>query len=286
MTTSAGIVEARRGSRRLPVRIVAAVFAFVFWLPSLAVGDLVVGLISDSNDSQAMANVAYGVIGSVLIAPAFISQISAPDRKIAPLQQVAVVAIVLAVTAVASGEYIGLLGVVVVLVPLLIVLALHPRRADLARATRPHVPLLALVLVAAIPALVYAWHAAASGRAGLPPENSFAYVPSFWAAVTAMALGTVLVALVAAFRSSGWLVSAACAGLAALLFGVGSLTRPTVPASGGVASGAAAIVWGIAWFATALRLTRTERVSMAGATTGAPRGNGAREPSRQRLKGR
>lgn len=256
MTTSA---KARRGSRYLPVRIVATVLAFIFWLPSLAVGDLVVGLISDSGDRQAMANVAYGVIGSLLIAPAFISQISAPDRRIAPLQQVAVVAIGLAVTAVASGEYIGLLGVAVVLVALFVVLALHPRRADVARAARPNVPLLALVVVAAIPVAVYAWHTAASGRAGLPPENSFAYVPSFWAAVTAMALGTVLVALIAAFRASGWLVPAVCAGLAALVFGIGSLTHPTVPASGGVASGGAAIAWAIVWLATALRVTRTER---------------------------
>jgi peptidoglycan/LPS O-acetylase OafA/YrhL len=251
-----------RAPRRLPLRIAAGFFAFVFWLPSLALTDLVLGLIPDSSaSSSAAGNVAYGVIGAVLIAPALASQVRRPERKIAPLQQIALVALALACAALASGEPVGVAGAVVVLIPLLVLLALHPDRRDvLRRPRRPSVPLLALALAAAVPALVYAWEVTANGRADLPPEDSFAYVPSLWSAAAGMALGAILVAVLAALRPPGWPVSAGCVAVAALLFGIASNINPDIAASGGRGWGSAAIVWSLAWIAVAAR----ERASDAG----------------------
>lgn len=113
-----------RAPRHLPLRITAGFFAFVFWLPSLAVGDLVIGLIPDSSaSSHAAGNLAYGVIGAVLIAPAFATLTRRPERKIAPLQQIALVVVALACAAVGSGSGIGIAGAAVVLVSLLVVVA-------------------------------------------------------------------------------------------------------------------------------------------------------------------
>lgn len=164
------------------------------------------------------------------------------------------VAVALACVALASGEPVGFAGAVVVLVPLVVLLALHPDRRDVfRRPRRPSVPLLALALAAAVPALVYVWEVASNGRADLPPEDSFAFVPSLWSAAAGMALGTILVAVLAALRLPGWPVSAGCVAVAALLFGIASNINPDIAASGGRGWGAAAIVWSVAWLAAAAR---------------------------------
>jgi hypothetical protein len=242
-----------RRTRLLLLRITAGFFAFVFWLPSLALVDLVVGLLpAEAETSSAAGNLGYGVVGAVLIAPALASQVRRPERKIAPLQQIALVAGVLACAALASGEPVGVAGAGVVLVPLTILLALHPsRRSVLRRPRRPSVPLLALALTAAVPALVYTWSMSSNGRADLPPEDSFALVPSLWSAAAAMALGTIVVGMLAAFRPPGWPLSASCVAAAALLFGIASNINPDVAASGGRAWGAAAIAWSITWIGAA-----------------------------------
>ena len=204
-----------------------------------------------------MGDLAYGIIGAVLVAPAFAAQVRQPDQRIMPLQQIALVALALAVAAVASGEPIGLVGVPVLLVPLAIVLALHPRRRHiLRRPERPSTPLLVLALGAAVPAFAYAWRTSSSGRADLPPEDSFAYVPSLWAAAAAMAVAIVLVALLAALGPPGWHVSAVCVGVGSLLFGVASIVNPDIAASGGRVWGGAALLWSLVWFAAAARARR------------------------------
>lgn len=241
--------------RLLPLRIAGGVFAFVFWLPSLALTDLVLGLLPADSPatSAATGNLGYGVIGAVLVAPAFASQVRRPGEAAAPIQQLTLVALVLAAAAVASGEYLGLAGAAVVGVPLLVVLALCPARLRALRPPpRPSPLLLGLAAAAALPALAYAWDAASSGRRGAPPEDSYAYIPSVWSAVTAMSLAVVLLAFLAAFRAPGWRLTAWCVGVAALLFGIASVVNPDVPASGGRAWGAAAVLWTVAW-ATAAR---------------------------------
>jgi hypothetical protein len=243
--------------RRWAFRFATALFAFVFCIPSLALLDLVVGLLPAGPESELPANMgdlAYGVIGVVLISPAFACQVRQPERKTGPLEQIALVILALAVAAVASGEYIGVVGAAVILVPLSVVVALHPGPRDVfRRPPRPSLLLLVLALSVSVPTAVYAWAMAADGRADLPPEDSFAYVPSFWSAVVAVAIATILVALHAALRFPGWTISAACVAVAALLFGWASILNPDIPASGGRGWGSVAIVWSLAWLASAIR---------------------------------
>ena len=242
------------------LRILGGLFAFVFWVPSLALVDLAAGLLpegSDATSSHSFGNLGYGVIGSVFVAPAFACHVRRSHLKVASLQQLAVVSLALAVAALASGALVGVLGAVLVLVPLVVVFALHPRRRDALRLPdrrRASRPLLALVLIAFVPAAVYASAVASNGRANIPPDAaaSYAYVPTLWSATVAMTVATILVAFAAASRPSGWPFSAACIAVAAFLFGIASTVNPEVPASPGRAWGAAAILWSFVWSATAV----------------------------------
>lgn len=218
------------------------------------------GLIpANSASSHAVGNLAYGILGAILIAPAFASQLRRPE-EVAP-QQVVLVVLALACAAAISAAPVGVVGAAVVLVPLLVLLVLHPRRKEVFRPLpRPSVPLFAFGLVALGPLLVYGWKAASDGRANLPPEDSYAFVPTVWTAVTAMALAIVFVALLSACGTNGWFVSAMCTGVAVAVFGIGSVLNPGIPASGERGWGAAAIVWSLAWAATSLRERSRRRV--------------------------
>jgi hypothetical protein len=228
----------------------------MFGVLSFAAVDLVVGLLpagSESASSAAMGDMAFGVIGLVLIAPAFASQLGR-GRGAASLHQVALVVVALAMASVWSGEAIGVLGAAAVLVALVVVWALHPDRGAVhprPSQSSPSRQMLGLALVMSVPGWWYAGELAARGRADLPPENSFAFVPSLWSALVAVLVATSLLALLAASRESGWTVPAGCVAVAAFLFGLASVVNPDAPGSGGRGWGATVIIWAGVWFLTA-----------------------------------
>ena len=238
--------------RRYAFYIVSGTCALLFGVLSLAPLDLVFGFVpagGDPSTSNAMGGVAFGVIGVVLIAPAFASQLR---RNVGPaaMHQVAVVIVALAVASVWSGEMTGVLGAAAVLLAWLLVYALHPDRGALLRRPRrvsPSRPMLGLAAVMAAPAWWYASVLAARGRAELPPEDSYAFVPSLWSAVVTMLVATSLIAVLAASGERGWAVPAWCVTVAVLLFGLASVVNPDVPASGGRGWGLIAILWSVVW---------------------------------------
>jgi hypothetical protein len=237
----------------------AAFFAFAFCVPSLALLDLVSGLFpagDDAPSSTAMSNVAFGVLGVVLISPAFARLVrNGPDAPVA-MSQLAAVVLALIAASVWSGEAVGVLGALVVLVPLGIVWALHPARRSPFRRDSwmvgdPWMLVCAVVLL--VPACACAGVTAAHGRAAAPPENSFAFVPSHWAAMTAALLALGLVALLAAAHGGRWTVSTVCVAVAVVLFGLAFVINPEVPSSGGRVWGVAAVVWAGLWLVAARR---------------------------------
>ena len=254
---------------RRAVQIVGPFLALLIWLPALSLADLVFGLIPTSEaDAIAVGDVGYGIAVGALVGVPLASQVHAPERKIAPLQQIPLVALALAFAAAATGEPIGVLGGAILLVPLLIVLALHPRRRDVFRRPRSASGrLLGLAVVAAAPAVAYVWTTAADERAGRLPESSYSVIPSLGAAASGAALATVLVALLAALRPQGWFVTAASAGAAAFLLGLVFVVNAAAPASAGRWWGAATVAWALAWIASSVRERRRET---ADAPTAAP----------------
>lgn len=246
--------------RGRPFQWVAALCAFVFCVPSLALLDLVGGLTpagEGAATSSAMSDLAFGVLGVVLLCPPFARLARGGPHASMAFAQVAIVALALLFASVWTSEVVGILGAVGVLVPLALVWVLHPKRRSLllsrggwgAGGSRW---MLGCALMLAVPAWAGAAVNAAHGREDLPPRDSFAFVPSHWSAITAMLLASGLIALLAATqRTNDRSISALCVAIAVLLFGVASIINPEVPSSGGRACGVAAIAWAVVWFVTA-----------------------------------
>jgi hypothetical protein len=235
----------------------------MFGVLSLAPLDLVSGLLPagrDARTSTSAGDVAFGVLGLVLLAPGFASQVRRPVA--AGLHQVVVVALAIVVGSVWSGEPSGALGAAAVLLAFAVMWLLHPdRRAVVPRpsrwATSPVLIVLALLL--AVPAWSYAGVLASRGRADLPPEDSFAFVPSLWSAVVAALVATSVLAMLAASRESGWAVPAGCVAVTALLLGAGWTINPDVAASGGRGWGVVVMVWSVAWLWAARSTSRSRQ---------------------------
>ena len=246
--------------RGRPFQGVAALCAFVFCVPSLALLARVGGLMpagEGAATSSAMSDVAFGVLGVVLLCPAFARLArGGPDAAMA-FAQLVIVALALLFASVSTAEVVGVMGALGVVAPLALLWALHPNRRSLllrrggwgAGGSRW---MLGCALVLVVPAWAAAAVNAAHGRDDLPPRDSFAFVPSHWSVVTAMLLASGVIALLAATqRTNHRSISALSVAVAVLLFGVASIINPEVPSSGGRVWGVAAIAWTVVWFLTA-----------------------------------
>jgi hypothetical protein len=104
---------------------------------------------------------------------------------------------------------------------LLVLTILAPMRGELLRLGSPNIAMLSLAVIAAIPAIIYAWHNARIMLEVDPAmDTSGHWSGHHWSGIAGVVLGLVLGAGVVAFREAGdrlwvWLV-----GLAAMLLGL------------------------------------------------------------------
>ena len=249
-------VSRRRGRA---LRALAVLFSLMLWyVPGLGLVDLLSALLPDpEGGTNRVLSAGYGATVGLLIPAGFLAQLHTPARRIAGLQQVAVVALTCAVAGLVGTAWNWLVFAAVVGVLLGVLLRLHPDGLGfVARGAGVSRPLAGLAAVAAAPWLAYAWRMAANQRADLPPADAESVGLRHWAALSALSLAVVLLALLAAIRTRGWQVPAWSAALAATVWGVASWIDPNAPASGGRGWGALAIAWGLALAATAAWETR------------------------------
>jgi hypothetical protein len=181
------------------------------------------------------------LMGILLAAPA-LAQLRRPESKIAAMQQIAVVILGIVLGYTVSGLYADPVHVVV-LVILGTFIALHPAPGEFFRAHRPSLPLLAMMLLAAIPLLVYALDQAELQRTLSPGEPH--WEGEHWADMAKVALAIPLVGLVAALRAPGFRIPAWCAGAAAALLGTASIVYPDQASSFGRGWGTVAVAGGL-----------------------------------------
>ena len=214
----------------------------------------------------------WGLVFGVILPLGLLAQLRRPERRIAGIQQTAVVAFALAAAGVAGEEWrygafaAGLAGLCAVLV------ALHPARASFrARGERVEPVMLALAAVAAVPSLVYAWRMASAQRRDLPPADAVSNGLHHWLVMTALALSVLLLVLLAALRTMGWRIPAISASIGAGGWAISCLlAQESAVGSEGHAWAWAVIGWAVVTFAaTVWPRTRDRAVDAPALASGA-----------------
>jgi hypothetical protein len=236
--------------RRLAFLIISGLLGVAFALPLFGWPSLVLGWFEGGDRlSHRVHDLGYGVWAGILLAVGYLSQLRAPERRIAGFQQVALALVgqTIASALAADGSF---LLVVLGFALLTAVLGwLHPAREGVLERGRPSVPLLALALIAAVPLTTYAVDMAELQRTGLPSDPHV--MERHWSTMAALALSIWLVAGLAALRTTGWRIPAWSAGLAAAVLGLASIVFPAYPGSVGTTWGTAALLGGVVFVSLA-----------------------------------
>jgi hypothetical protein len=149
----------------------------------------------------------------------------------------------------------------------LIAALLHPAGRQFFRSfaiSRSDRAALAMVLVAAVPLLAFAWTNIGLQRNLAGPHAAMGHY-GFMAAFAFTVMG---VGVVAGLRPAGWRLSAWVAGLLPALLGAASLAYPFVDSSLGLGWALAAISWGVAFIARAELSRRAATAEPAGSPQG------------------
>ena len=243
-----------RTRRTSTLKALALVIALASLTINFGVIDFVDGFTGyvDQARNQVL-DVGWGAMFGVILPLGLLAQLRRPERRIAGIQQTAVVAIALAGAGAlgAAWWYVALAGGLGCASAALI--ALHPaRRTLLARGPRLDATMLALAAIAAVPALVYAWRMASAQRRELPPADAVSNGLHHWTVMAALALAVLLLVMLAAFRTAGWRIPAISASIAAGAWAISCLLAPADAAgSEGHAWGWAVLAWAVATFACA-----------------------------------
>jgi hypothetical protein len=212
-------------------------------------------------------DVGWGAVFGVILPLGLLSQLRRPERRIGGIQQTAVVALALAISGVA-GEvwwYLALAGGIGGATAVL--LALHPaRHTFLKRGQHLEPMMLVLAAAASVPILVYAWRMASAQRHDLPPADAVSNGLHHWTVMTTLALVVLMLATLAAVRTSGWRIPAISASIGAGAWAISCLLAPAAaPGSQGHAWAWAALVWAAVTLAVVGRPATTDRALSAGA---------------------
>src|SRR4051812_613333 len=150
-------------------------------------------------------DVGWGAVFGLVLPLGLLAQLRRPERRIAGIQQAAVVASALALAGAAGGQWRYLSLAAGIACGCALLLALHPaRRTFLERGQRVEPTMLGLAAVAAIPSVVYARRMASAARRDLPPDDAVSNGLHHWTVMAALAVVVLLLVLLAVLRTSGW----------------------------------------------------------------------------------
>jgi hypothetical protein len=271
--------------RRIAFTVVVAVFAVMTALltplPFLVLGWFLE--VEPGAVSHKVHEISFGALFALILV-GLLAQLRRPERKLGPLAQVVVpLAVTILVLVLIANESDPIL-VVFVVFPLVIV-ALHPGRRNLLRPSTALSPsMMVLVLIAALPMLIFAIQQLETAyEAGKIAPEVFDAVPEsatdaefeaaiergtspatrqavqhygHWSAMGAFSLSLLILAVIAALRPPGWRIVAWSSGLGVMLYGLASLLNPTDASAHGGPAAIAALVWGGALIVTAERENR------------------------------
>ena len=218
MDTQTTPVVAR--GRVLAYRIVAGVFGAFVIISNVAFS--VPQFFSDTDKVHSFHDLASMPAFLVLLGFALIVMMLRPDDVVALRVGWAVV-LGTVVAGLLGHDFIsGTYYITLIVVGVLTILA--PARSELLRFGSPNIAMLSLAIVAAIPAIVFAWDNARIMLQGDPMHDATGHWKyHHWSGVAASALGVVLAAIVVSFRSPGDRMWTWVVGFATMLFGLAGI---------------------------------------------------------------
>jgi hypothetical protein len=251
-------------ARRTWFSVTAVVFSLVFGLALFGWVGLFLGWTMGSTDQIHRVHLigASGVATGIFVAfPLLILSWRRDD--VALLQMLLVAGVATAIGSLVSADWVFLIYVVIIAVPLLVLLAISK---GWGRFTAPGAGLAPELLVAAIVSAPF-WGAFAVTMARLQragPANDPHVSMHHWSGMAIMGIGIVLMAALASKRTQGWRIVAWLTGVGSIVYGVASVVFATYPGSTipyagseGAFWGTLAIVWGVAFIALAERRARS-----------------------------
>lgn len=235
-------------------------WAFRVWAAILVVGygiggfGLIVLVIGWFEGREGVAgpvtDLGYGALIGVIVTGGVFTQLRAAERKLAGVEQAALVVPALIVGSAIAADAQNLVPAAILAATLAILVAIHPARGEFLRQrASPSPTLLVIPAVGAIPLIVYALDTGADARDLVGPPHHVQRLS--W--MVALAVAIPLVGLLAALRASGWRISAWSAGAAVVVFGLASVIYPQDPGAVGRAWGTVAVAGGVVFIAVAER---------------------------------
>lgn len=195
-----------------------------------------------------VTEVGYGALVGIILTVGVASQLRAPERRIAGMQQAALVIAALLLGSALAADAQNVEAAAIVFVGVGILLVLHPARAEfLRRGAGLSRPLLAITVIGAVPFVAYALEMGAQAQDLVGPPHHVQRLST----MAAMAIAIVLVGLLASLKTRGWRIPAWSAGIAAMAFGLVSAVYPDHPAAVGVGWGVAALAWSVLFIGAA-----------------------------------
>ena len=249
----------------------AAAELVIGWLPD----DTVTALSDDLADwpphrlhNVTMASIEVGLILGVVL------QLYRPTRRVAPLMGAFAFSVTFAVVELVVGDReFSISGTAPVLVPIVLLLLLHPSGLGDFVPKGVDWVMVEITLVAAVPWLLFAISQADLAATSAPGDTHDQM--QHWTRMAVLGVLVVVWGLIAATDLAGWRISGWIAAFPAVIFGLQSLVFPSQASAAPLPWAAAAVVWGVVYVGA------TERRAVAMRTTAVRRDRrGSGSPTR------
>lgn len=252
-------------SRQITFSAWAAVLVIVYGVGFFGLTALAIGWFQAVEGvAGPVTELGYGVLVGIIHTMGLLTQLHAPERRIAGLQQAALVIPALLIGSAIASDSQNVVPALILIPAVGILLALHPARKELLRRGAGFSrKLLAISILGAIPLIAYALEMGAQAQDLVGPPHHVQRLST----MAATAIAIVLVGLLAAFRTRGWRIPAWSAGTAATVFGLASTAFPDDPGAVGRGWGGLAIAGGVLFIAVAEAERRSGRATRERSST-------------------
>lgn len=251
--------------RRVAFTTCAAALVVLFGFGFFGLTSLVLGWFeSVEGVAGPVTELGYGALVGIILTLGVLVQLRAPERKIAAMQQAALVIPALLIGSVFARDFQNAVAALILVPALAVLLALHPARGEfLARGASLSPALLLVAIVGGIPLIGYALDMGEQARQLSGPPHHVQRLST----MAAMAIAILLTGLLAALQTRGWRIPAWSGGSAVVLFGLASIAFPDHPGAEGRGWGALAVAGGVLFIGVAQR----EQLRHGGSREPAPR---------------